>query len=143
MGYAMLNNGELERLLGAMRASRVTTLEVKNKHQRLRLVLPVSVATSTQSTLPISMIDAAPGVAQVSANSPIIGTFLRRGIDDGLALLEAGMTVKAGEVLGYVCQGPIRVVVEAPDNGVLSDAGPDDGAVMGLGDTVFNLEATP
>lgn len=139
----MLNNSELERLLGAMRASRVTTLEVNHKEQHLRLVLPVAVAQSVPSAQPIALIEALPEVEQISANSPTIGTFLRRGIDDGLPLLKAGMHITTGDVLGYVCLGPVRVVVGAPANGVLRDDGPDDGAMLGYGDAVFILEVTP
>jgi len=139
----MLNNGELERLLRAMRASRVTTLEVKNREQRLRIVLQASIASSTQSQQPTAQIAAMPDVVQLSANSPTIGTFLRRGVDDGLPLLKAGMHITTGEVLGYVCQGPVRVIVDSPANGVLSNDGPDDGAMLGFADAIFNLEVTP
>lgn len=137
----MLKNSELECLLEAMRSSLVTSLEVKYKDQLLRLVLPASTAPSepaVSSTPQIAVAD----VRQVVATSPTIGTFLRRGIDDGLPVLERGMHVSTGEVLGYVCQGPVRVIVDAPDGGVLGNDGPDDGSVMGLGDTVFNLEVT-
>lgn len=138
----MLNNREIERLLDAMRASQVTALDAKNKAHRLRLILPATVAPSTQSALPIAQMEAISDVVQLSANSPSIGTFLRRGIDDGLPLLKAGMHITEREVLGYVCLGPVRVIVDAPANGVLLDGGPDDGAVLGLGDAVFNLEVT-
>ncbi|MFK7891289.1 MAG: hypothetical protein AB8B63_10780 [Granulosicoccus sp.] len=135
----MLKNSELECLLDAMRSSLVTSLEVKYKDQLLRLSLPVSDASTVpeaSSTPQVMVAD----MREVVAVSPSIGTFLRRGIDDGLALLERGMQVSTGDVLGYVCQGPVRVIVDAPESGVLGNDGPDDGTVMGLGDTVFNIE---
>lgn len=137
----MLNNSELEGLLGAMRTSRITTLDVKSKERRLRLVLPLSIPLPASALIPI--VDALPEITRISATSPTIGTFLRRGIDDGLPLLEPGVRVMTGEILGYVCQGPVRVIVDAPRSGVLTYAGPQDGAVMGLGDTVFNLDVMP
>ncbi|MFK7859175.1 MAG: hypothetical protein AB8B64_10150 [Granulosicoccus sp.] len=139
----MLNSSELKSLLGAMRASRVTTLEVKNKGQHLRLVLSASVVPSTPVTPFTPQLAISPDVMNVCVSSLTIGTFLRRGIDDGLPLLEVGMRVTTGEVLGYVCHGPVRVIVDAPADGVISNEGPDDGAVLGLGDVVFELEVAP
>lgn len=145
MACRMLNHRELGSLLAAMRKSRVTTLEFKHQKQRLRLEVPPSGNSPTvhPATTTAQLTAVLPAAEPVTADSPIIGTFLQRGIGDGLALLESGQPVMAGEILGYVCHGPVRVIVHAPVSGVLRDEGPRDGTVMGVGDTVFNLDVTP
>jgi len=142
MVKSMLSNSDLERLLVSMRASGVTTLEVKHSEKRLRLVLPASRSPLMPAVKPALHVTPLSDREQHSVNSPFIGTFLQRGIDDGLTVLKAGMRITAGEVLGYVCKGPVRVIIEAPVNGVLDNDGPVDGAVLGLGDVVFTLEET-
>ena len=131
----MFNQRELNGLVEAMRASGVTTLDVKNSRQRLRVVLP-----ELDSLCP--KLSGLPKLLRDTAKSPAIGTFLRRGIDDGLQPLKSGMHVETGDILGYVCHGLIRVVISASFSGVLCDLGPKNGAALQVGDTVFNLEVT-
>lgn len=128
----MLNSRELNRLIMTMRASGVTTLEVNGKEQSLRLELPLGDSTSS------GLSGRSIGRAH-AAKSPMSGAFLRRGIDDGLDSLECGMSVRAGEILGYVCHGPVRTIVNAPICGVVSDSGPANDSVLDLGDTVFKV----
>ncbi|MFK8082630.1 MAG: hypothetical protein AB8B97_20315 [Granulosicoccus sp.] len=142
----MLKNSDLEDLLSAMRVSRVTSLEVKSTRQELRLVLPVSeqlsAANSSAPTTPMALNSTQTQKMQISVTSPIIGTFVQRGTDDGLSFLEPGALVMTDEILGYVCHGPVRITVDAPHSGVLLEGGPQDGAVLGMGDSVFKLEVS-
>lgn len=118
-----------------MRKSGVTTLDVKQKQQNLRLVLPPLVSSSQE-------LIGSSNASGYTVKSPVFGEFLRRGIDDGLPSLEPGMCVVTGEVLGYVCIGAVRVIVNAPVCGVITDQGPQDATALRLGDTVFKLETT-
>lgn len=142
----MFKPSELRGLISAMRASGATTLEVKRSEQRLRLVLPATAAQAPKpAQTPVSAgagLDELPHVMMETVKSPTIGTFHGRGLDDGLLPLEPGRRVMAGEVLGYVCHGLVRTVVSAPVSGILRDQEPEDGEVLGVGDTVFNLEVT-
>ena len=129
----MFDRSDLDRLVGAMRAHSVTTLEIDTKGERLRLVLP---AAAPSSPLPVDLPKAPP----LAAKSPCIGTFLRRGSDDGLAPLAAGDPVVEGDVLGYVCQGLVRVPVIAPAAGHLEGDMPEEDAVVGYGDPLFSVD---
>ncbi|MCB1333163.1 MAG: hypothetical protein KDK26_05810 [Roseivivax sp.] len=57
-----------------------------------------------------------------------------------MAELEPGARVLAGEVLGYLCSGPVRRVVVAPHDGIVPAEWPETGALLGYGDTVCRLE---
>ncbi len=144
----MFKRGELKQLIVAMRTSGVTTLEVKRQRQSLRLVLnpgPSSHPLSQEASLLTagdSSTDEAPDAIFDTATSPTIGTFLSRGLDDGLRPIDVGMHVAAGEVLGYICHGPLRTVVSAPVSGMLCDQETQDGDALGMGDIVFKLKVT-
>lgn len=144
----MFKRGELKQLIVAMRTSGVTTLEVKRQRQSLRLVLnpgPSSHPLSVEASLLAAGdpgADEAPETKFDTATSPTIGTFLSRGLDDGLRPVEVGMNVLAGEVLGYICHGALRTVVTAPVTGMLSDQETQDGDALGMGDIVFKLKVT-
>ena len=128
----MFDRAELDRLIDAMCASRVTTLEIRRGKERLRLVRGSASLPATARPRPMPVF--------VPARSPAIGAFLARGIDDGLPPLEPGAPVREREVLGYVCQGPVRTIVVAPATGVLITEAPLDGTLLGYGDTVFTTE---
>lgn len=133
----MFNRSELDQLLAAMRENGVITLDIKDKQQRVHLVLSTADAPSPPQSATQN------NATSCAATSAFIGTFLQRGSDDGLPPLQAGDRVSGGEILGYVCHGPVRTIVNAPANGVLRDQGPANGAALGRGDTVFTLELTP
>lgn len=140
----MFKPSELRGLISAMRASGATTLEVRRSEQRLRLVLTATASTTPEpAQAPVSVgssLNELPPIMVETVTSPTIGTFHRRGLDDGLLPLEPGRRLVAGDVLGYVCHGLVRTVVNAPVSGILRDQGPEDGEALGMGDTVFNLE---
>ena len=127
----MFDRHELDQLLGAMRRTGVTLLEVEGAQELLRLALP---ASSTAAL--------APQPRTAPAPSPDIGRFRPRGGDDGLAPLAPGDAVRAGDILGYVASGALCVPVIAPTAGRIGAAMPEPGAVLGYGDTVFTLEIT-
>lgn len=130
----MFSQSDLDQLLAAMRANGVTRLDLRARGKRLRLDLPAGTVPSGPSTPQAS----AP--PSIPAQSPGIGRFLPRGGGDGLPDLAPDTTVVRGEVLGYVCQGDARAIVQAPESGRLRGKAPATDEVLGFGDTVFTVE---
>ena len=133
----MFDQTDLDRLITAMRATGVTTLQAESNGDQLCIVLapghtPCGAAASA-SAQPETM----------AAKSQGIGTFVPRGIDDGLPPLAPSAEVQPDEILGYVCQGPVRGLVTAPAAGRLISTPPESGTVFGYGDTVFQMEVKP
>ncbi|HSF64944.1 MAG TPA: hypothetical protein VLA78_11180 [Paracoccaceae bacterium] len=129
----MLSVAEMDLLVAAMRRHGVTRLEVAHHRRgwRIDLALPEGGGVS----------EAPPSPAPVVVASPGIGTFAPRGGDDGLPELAPGAAVMAGEVLGYVAQGPVRQIIAAPGAGTLRGPLPEAGQVCGFGDGLFEMEA--
>jgi hypothetical protein len=133
----MFTQAQLDRLIEAMRANAVVTLEVTTKDDTLKLDL----GEAAIARAPIA--PAVPvAVKQMPAKSPCIGRFVPLGTDDGLSPLEELAVVKTGDTLGYIAQGQARALVVAPVSGTLVRDHPIAGAVFGYGDVVFNLEAS-
>lgn len=131
----MFTQTELDRLIDAMRANGVSSLEVEAQDQQLHLDL----APAPFPEVPLPTV--APVSARVvPAKSPCIGRFVPRGIDDGLMHLESAQKVEAGETLGYVVQQHARAVVTAPAAGTLIGDAPQSGTIFGYGDTIIRLE---
>ncbi|MDQ7262511.1 hypothetical protein NM680_11965 [Paracoccus sp. PS-1] len=132
----MFDKQDLTRLLDAMRAHGVGTLEIEGGDMFLRLVLPAGPA-------PAAAAQAQPATATAAARSPDIGRFLPRGSDDGLPVLAPGDAVRTGELLGYVAQGAVRAALTAPADGTIASQIPESGTLFGHGDTVLTLETKP
>lgn len=126
---------EIDRLVAAMRTFGITMLQVEDGDIQLRLEITPERAAPASPT-PVQ-------ARSVPANSPGIGTFLLRGWDDGLLPLTPGAEVKADEILGYICQGPVRSLVTAPVSGMLATPLPEQETLFGHGDVVFQIEANP
>ncbi|MDO5641641.1 MAG: hypothetical protein Q4G26_04530 [Paracoccus sp. (in: a-proteobacteria)] len=132
----MYDQFELDQIIAAMRASGTTALTIKASGKQLRLVLQPDHRSSAGQAL------ATEARQPNEARSPGIGNFLPRGTDDGLPTLETGAEIKLGEVLGYVVQGAVRMIVSAPCSGTLTGEVPASGHLCGYGDTLFTIEAT-
>lgn len=128
----MFNQKKLEQLLEAMRKNGVTTLEVETEDDRLRLGLPPALLQSTalEETHSVTL----------AVKTAAIGIFLPRGSDDGLPELARDAAVLEGELLGYVSRGTMRVPIVSPSAGILIGAFPEEGAILGYGDTAFLVE---
>ncbi|RPE66555.1 biotin carboxyl carrier protein [Pacificibacter maritimus] len=133
----MFVQADLDRLIDAMRANGVSSLEVKSADQSLQLDLEHQAHPSALSQAPAPV-----QVQTKSAKSPCIGRFLPRGVDDGLAEIGTDTEVQAGDTLGYIEYGVARAVVGAPVAGRVMQAAPESGTVFGFGDVVFNLEVS-
>ncbi|MFZ0098782.1 MAG: hypothetical protein WAK98_09880 [Gemmobacter sp.] len=128
----MLSHTELDRLLGAMRATGTTELRVASGSHLLELVLaPAPVRNESVPVAP---------TAASAARSPAIGLWQGRGQDDGLPPLLTGEKATEGEVLGYVRQGVVLWPVAAPAGGVLVDTGPEDDTLLGHGDPILQIQ---
>ena len=129
----MYSQDELDRLIEAMRANGVTSLELEAQDQSLQLDLA---ATYSSPAAPA----AAPAVQDVAAKSPCMGRFIARGDDDGLSALDLGSSVTTGETLGYIATGLLRALILAPTTGRLSEALPATGTIFGFGDKIISME---
>lgn len=136
----MFSQTDLDRLIDAMRANAVTSLEVEAQGDTLKLDL----AAVQSHDAPVSVVALAPSktAQNVSAKSPCIGRFQPRGDDDGLRALVPATVVAAGDTLGYIVQKHARVLVIAPSAGAVIGDIPPTGTVFGYGDVVFQLEVT-
>ncbi len=128
----MFAQSELDRLVSAMRANGVTSLQIDGGGDRLRLVL------APPPTHPDVVAPRFP--ARIAAKSNGIGVFLARGSDDGLPLLAPSADVEPDEILGYLCRGAVRGLITAPAAGRLVGDPPQEGALFGYGDSVFQIE---
>ena len=130
----MFDDKDTDRLIAAMRAHGVGLLKIKRNGQSLRLVI----AEQAAPTVPV----AAPVALRIPVHSPDIGRFLPRGTDDGLAPLRSGDAVQPHEVIGYVCNGPVRAIVTPPKAGRMITDLPEGDRFFGFGDTIIELDAT-
>jgi len=131
----MFTDTDITRLITTMRANAVTLLEVDGEGGKLRIKLPpVASGTAPSSAAPT----AAP--ARKPVKSPTMGRFVPCGTDDGLSAAQDGAPVQAGAVLGYVAYGAARVPVSAPCSGQLRAGPPVPDALVGYGDTLFEVE---
>lgn len=133
----MFTQTELDRLIQAMRANAVTSLEVESGGISLHLNFPISVTPAV--ALPTST---PPSVDKSIVKSPCIGRFLPRGEDDGLDVLNVASAIQTGEILGYIIHGTARTCVLAPVDGKLACDLPQEGTIFGYGDTIFSLDVT-
>lgn len=129
----MFSDDDQLRLIAAMRAHGVTTLEIEAGGELLRFALPAGPAAAPAPA-------ASPAAASVPAVSPDIGTFLPRGEDDGLPPLTEGCHVLAQEVLGYCMRGAIRAAIISPAAGRILGPIPETSKILGHGDAVFFVE---
>lgn len=124
---------QVKELAAAMAANGVSSLEVKGDQYALRLV-------RTPGTAPASGAATGSRARKVQALSPAAGPFHNRGGDDGLAALERGAQVLAGEPLGYVGHGPVRIPCVAPETGTLVGRLPAQGQIVRKGEPLFTME---
>lgn len=73
--------------------------------------------------------------AAMAVASPSMGTF-RTGPDTPAP----GTAVTRGAILGRIQLGPALLAVRSPADGILRDAGIPDGALVGHGDRLFEIE---
>ncbi|MDO6729781.1 hypothetical protein Q4577_07110 [Marinovum sp. 2_MG-2023] len=127
----MFPQSDLNRIVAAMRANGVTSLALRDNHNKLHLDLAAGVDPAPQTPAkPLSR----------DIKSPGIGRFSPRGGDDGLPRLDPATPVSLGEVLGYLGQGSVRLALCSPDHGALCGPTPDEGQILGFGDVLFTLE---
>lgn len=129
----MLELEQVKELAATMIAKDITTLEVKGRDYALRLV-------RSPGAVPVVSDATRPRHDRVQILSPATGQFCSRGDDDGLAALDRGAEVLAGEPLGYVGIGPVRLLCVSPAAGRLAGRMPSQGQAVGAGDTLFTLE---
>ena len=125
-----MTEAELEILVTAMRRHQVRKLEVKIGKKAYAMTL---------GTGPAGPARPAPQAKTRPAPSPAIGTLCPRGGADGLPPLGQGARVEAGEVLGYIRSGAVLHVIAAPVAGVLTEAPPPEGQILGFGDPVVSM----
>jgi|SoiMethySBSTD1v2_1073268.scaffolds.fasta_scaffold812186_2 acetyl-CoA carboxylase biotin carboxyl carrier protein len=79
----------------------------------------------------------------VAMPSPGFGIFLRAHPLHETPLVQAGDSVAAGKVLGFLKIGPLLVPVLAPHEGVVSAIVAQDGALVGFSDPLFRFSPQP
>lgn len=126
----MYEQNELDQLIAAMRATGTSSLTIKSKGKKLRLLLPPGdILAAPPATQP-----------QDTAVSPAIGIFRARGQDDGLPPIQPQDAVFSGEILGYVALGAVLMPVAAPASGRINGTLPAPGQLCGHGDILFTIE---
>lgn len=78
-----------------------------------------------------------PEVETAAVKAPFAGHFLVAG---DFAL---GRSVKAGEIIGQIEIGPLRLPLSSPSKGVVRDIKARSGELVGYGTRLFEVEPTP
>jgi hypothetical protein len=127
---------QVNELAGTMIANGIASLEVKGKDYAIRIV-------RAPGARPVLAVATGLDLEKTKAYSPATGPFHPRGGDDGFPDLKRGAQVLAGEPLGYVAFGPVRLLCVSPATGKLVGRIPPRGEIVSTGDTLFTLETRP
>lgn len=76
-------------------------------------------------------------VETATVKAPFAGHFL---IASHFAV---GRSIKAGEIIGQIEIGPLRLPLSSPSTGVLRDIKARSGELVGYGTALFTVEPTP
>lgn len=118
-------------LVATMIANGVETLELTGRDYAVRLVRAPGSGAAT-SGFPEPVLE--------HALSPASGPFYPRGGDDGFTDLERGAHVRAGEPIGYIALGSVRLLCVAPATGQLRTALPPTGTPVMANESVVTVE---
>lgn len=124
---------QVNELARTMIANGIASLEVKGQDYAIRLVR----APGARPFL-AEMTGLRPEETQ--ALSPATGPFHPRGGDDGFPDLEHGAQVLAGEPLGYVAIGSVRLLCISPATGRIVGLMPSPGQTVSAGAPLFSVE---
>lgn len=91
-----------------------------------------------------SAVDVVPEAAELEAElvpvtAPALGTFLRTHPLHDKPLAADGEAVVAGQIIALLQVGVLLTPVPAPADGVIVAAIPEEGALVGFGDRLFDL----
>ena len=129
----MLELEQVKELVATMMTNDLSSLEVRGTNYSIRLVR-ARCATPRAASVTGSKLVA------VYVRSPATGTYRSLDDDDGLAPPDCGSQVFAGDPLGYVEIGPVRLLCIAPAAGRLVGRLPSQGQAVNAGDIMFTLE---
>ena len=118
-------------LTEALTAAGVDGLEISGPSGKLRIV--VSVDGEVRRTEPTP-------TAVMTMKAPIAGVFCSQHPSSSDAPEDLPRMVSNATVLGFLRLGPILVPLAAPKAGVLTRQFVADGALVGFGDTLFQIE---
>lgn len=78
-----------------------------------------------------------PNIGSATVKAPFAGLFLLPGD------LAVGRSVKAGEIIGLIEIGPLRLPLSSPSKGVVRHIKARIGELVGYGTPLFEVEPTP
>ncbi|MBP7003036.1 acetyl-CoA carboxylase biotin carboxyl carrier protein subunit [Amaricoccus sp.] len=127
----MMGPDEIAALAEAMAEAGIGRLELTSPDFALALSRGAVGAAAESATLP------EPDVAPVT--SPSLGTFLRAHPLHEAPLAADGEAVVAGQPIALLRIGALLVPVPAPADGIVVAALPEEGALVGYGDRLFDF----
>ncbi len=136
---------ELQQLIASLEASGLRSLELSRPGERIKLTVGddhvVQVASADAAAEPF---DAPASVQAAQAGITVLteaaGLFLATHPMRSKPLVEVGQGVKKNDVVGLLKIGHIYAPVTAPADGVVTQIIAEDGAVLGFGSVVLELE---
>ena len=126
---------DLAEISDAMAAAGVARLELTGPDYRL--VLARGAAAGAAAPEGDAAPEADPDVVPVTA--PAIGTFLRTHPLHDRPLAADGEAVVAGQAIALLQVGALLTPVSAPADGLIVAALPEEGALVGYGDRLFDF----
>lgn len=121
-------------LTDALTTAGVDGVEISSPSGTLRII--VSVDEKVSHAVP------APSPA-MSIKAPLAGVFCPKRPGSSDAPADLTRTVAAGQVLGFLRLGPVLLPLAAPKDGLLTRQCVEAGALVGFGDTLFQIEPQP
>ena len=125
----MMRPEDLAEVGAAMAAAGIVRLELTGPDYRLALSRGTSAAAAVADA-------AEPETDVVPVTAPAIGTFLRT---HPRPLAADGEAVVAGQAIALLRIGALLTAVPAPANGLIVAAAPEEGALVGYGDRLFDF----
>jgi biotin carboxyl carrier protein len=132
-----IDTTEIERLAQILERSGVTSIEIEEDGQSLKLVLEAGKLTASVHIAPSRR----PHEAAIVAKADISGVFIATHPWRAKPFVEPGQAVEAGAIVGLVRVGRLYVPVLSPAAGIVDAIVAEAGAIVGYGTPIVSFRS--